>query len=317
MSIQLIDKIKQKNDGNFYLVDAVDVEYNKKSLIDALKAGDIIPAGGGTSAGTFHVANINIGSNTAFDSSKLTPSTVSAGDLIVDANGAFYTVAKVDGTTVTPSAALTADGGGTLGFKGAKGDKGEPGAQGPAGPQGPKGDAFTIAKTYASVAEMNADYRNADIPIGSFVVISTTNVNDADNAKLFVKGAKGYTYITDLSGATGMTGPQGPQGPKGETGAQGEKGATGAKGDTGPQGPQGVKGATGAAGAKGETGPAGPAGPTGATGPAGPQGEKGATGAKGADGNTITYGTSAPAAGATGKAGDMYIQSNGDLYIFE
>lgn len=42
-----------------------------------------------------------------------------------------------------------------------------------------------------------------------------------------------------------------------------------------------------------------------------------ATGAKGADGNTITYGTSAPAAGATGKAGDMYIQSNGDLYIFE
>lgn len=52
MSIQLIDKIKQKNDGNFYLVDAVDVEYNKKSLIDALKAGDIIPAGGGTSAGT-------------------------------------------------------------------------------------------------------------------------------------------------------------------------------------------------------------------------------------------------------------------------
>lgn len=73
MSIQLIDKIKQKNDGNFYLVDAVDVEYNKKSLIDALKAGDIIPAGGGTSAGTFHVANINIGSNTAFDSSKLTP----------------------------------------------------------------------------------------------------------------------------------------------------------------------------------------------------------------------------------------------------
>ena len=108
MSIQLIDKIKQKNDGNFYLVDAVDVEYNKKSLIDALKAGDIIPAGGGTSAGTFHVANINIGSNTAFDSSKLTPSTVSAGDLIVDANGAFYTVAKVDGTTVTPSAALTA-----------------------------------------------------------------------------------------------------------------------------------------------------------------------------------------------------------------
>ena len=269
MSIQLIDKIKQKNDGNFYLVDAVDVEYNKKSLIDALKAGDIIPAGGGTSAGTFHVANINIGSNTAIDYTKLHPSTGPAGDLIADANAAVYTAAKADGTTVTPSAALTADGGGTLGFKGAKGDKGEPGAQGPAGPQGPKGDAFTIAKTYASVAEMNADYRNADIPIGSFVVISTTNVNDADNAKMFVKNATQYAFVTAISGAQGIPGPAGPQGIQGPKGAPCE------------------------------------------------QGEKGATGAKGADGNTITYGTSAPAAGATGKAGDMYIQSNGDLYIFE
>ncbi|KFI92426.1 collagen alpha-1(XVI) chain [Bifidobacterium saguini DSM 23967] len=243
MPIQLIDKIKQKNDGTFYLVDAVDVEYNKKSLIDALKAGEIIPAGsGGTNAGTFHVASVNIGSNTAFDSSKLTPSTVAVGDLIVDANGDFYTVTAVEGTTVTPSAALTADAGGSLSLKGAKGDKGETGPQGPAGPQGEKGDAFSVAKTYASVAEMNADYKNPDIPIGSFVVISTSDVNDADNAKMFVKNDTQYAFVTDLSGAQGIQGPAGPQGeqgPQGETGPQGEKGADGApgaKGDTGQRG---------------------------------------------------------------------------------
>lgn len=236
MPIQLIDKIKQKNDGKFYLVDAVDVEYNKKSLIDALKAGEIIPAGGGSNAGTFHVANVNIGSNTQFDSSKLTPSEVAVGDLIVDANGDFYTVTAVEGTTVTPSAALTADGGGTLGFKGAKGDKGD---TGPAGPQGPKGDAFSVAKTYASIEEMNADYENADIPIGSFVVISTPDVDNADNAKMFVKNDTQYAFVTDLSGAQGIQGPAGPAGEKGAKGDPGEKGDTGpagAKGDTGQRG---------------------------------------------------------------------------------
>lgn len=237
MPIQLIDKIKQKNDGKFYLVDAVDVEYNKKSLIDALKAGEIIPAGGGGSnAGTFHVANVNIGSGTPFDSSKLTPSEVAVGDLVVDANGDFYTVTAVEGTTITPSAALTADGGGTLGFKGAKGDKGD---TGPAGPQGPKGDAFSVAKTYASIEEMNADYANADIPIGSFVVISTQDVDNADNAKMFVKNDTQYAFVTDLSGAQGIQGPAGPAGAKGDKGDKGETGATGpagAKGDTGQRG---------------------------------------------------------------------------------
>lgn len=37
MAIQLIDKIKQKNDGNFFLVDAADVEYNGESLEKALE----------------------------------------------------------------------------------------------------------------------------------------------------------------------------------------------------------------------------------------------------------------------------------------
>ena len=67
---------------------------------------------------------------------------------------------------------------------------------------------------------MNAGFASDGVKQGQFVLIDTGNVNDADNAKLYVKGTTAYTYLTDLSGATGMTGPQGPQGLKGETGAQ-------------------------------------------------------------------------------------------------
>lgn len=120
--------------------------------------------------------------------------------------------------------------------------------------------------------------RHVSVP-DSDQLIDTGNVNDADNAKLYVKGTTAYTYLTDLSGATGMTGPQGPQGLKGETGAQGVKGETG---------PQGLKGETGA------TGPAGK------------------------DGSQITSGAGAPATGKTGKTGDMYLDTTtGDLYIYE
>lgn len=242
MPIRLIDKIKQQNDGTFYLVDAVDVEYNGKSIIDALKAGDIITVGG-EGGPTFHVANINIGSSTPFDAAALTPQAVKAGDLIVDSHGDFYTVTKVDGTTVTPSAALTGEDG-ILSFKGPKGDKGDPGSKGDPGVQGPKGDAFTIAKTYASVDEMNKDYANADIPLGSFVIISTADVDDVDNAKMFIKSTEQYTFVTDLSGAQGIQGPAGPQG------APGAAGTPGAKGDKGDPGVQGVKGDTGQRGTR-------------------------------------------------------------------
>ena len=105
-----------------------------------------------------------------------------------------------------------------------KGPKGDTGAT---GPQGPAGEAFSVAKTYTSVAEMNAGYATDTVEIGQFVLIDTGNVEDEDNAKLYVKGSASYSYLTDLSGATGMTGPQGP------TGAKGEKGDTGAKGEKG------------------------------------------------------------------------------------
>lgn len=65
---------------------------------------------------------------------------------------------------------------------------------------------------------MNADFENAEVKEGQFVLINTGNIEDEDNAKLFVKGVTSYNYLTDLSGATGMTGPQGPEGPQGPPG---------------------------------------------------------------------------------------------------
>lgn len=92
------------------------------------------------------------------------------------------------------------------------------------GQKGDKGDAFSIAKVYNSVSAMNADYSNSEVKIGQFVVIDTGNVNDVDNAKLYVKGLSSYTYLTDLSGADGL---QGPQGQPGKDGNEGQKGNTG------------------------------------------------------------------------------------------
>ena len=104
---------------------------------------------------------------------------------------------------------------------------------GPQGIQGLKGDPFTVAKTFPSVADMEAGFDTDGIAEGSFVVIDTGNVEDDENARLYIKGVTAYSYITDLSGAQGMKGDpflyedftveqlealRGPQGEKGETG---------------------------------------------------------------------------------------------------
>lgn len=136
---------------------------------------------------------------------------------------------------------------GDTGAIGPKGDTGPQGATGDVGPKGEKGDTgegFSIFKTYASVAAMNAD--KANVQQGKFVLIAS-NTEDVDNAKLYVKGATDFTFLTDLSGAQGI---------------KGEKGNTGA---TGPQGPQGLKGDTGATGPQGSQGPKGDKGDTGET----------------------------------------------------
>lgn len=80
-------------------------------------------------------------------------------------------------------------------------------------PKGDTGEPFRIKKTYPSIDKMNLGfYTDDDVLEGQFVVIDTGNVNEEDNAKLFMKGKTGYVFITDLSGAEGLTGPPGPQG---------------------------------------------------------------------------------------------------------
>lgn len=108
-----------------------------------------------------------------------------------------------------------------------KGPKGDSGADGPQGPQGERGEPFSVAKIYSSVDEMNTGYGTDGVKIGQFVVINTGNVEDPDNATLWVKGESQYDFITDLSGAQGMTGPQGVQGIQGVKGDEGERGPAG------------------------------------------------------------------------------------------
>ena len=109
---------------------------------------------------------------------------------------------------------------GPQGIQGEPGVQGEQGAAGPQGEQGiqgiqgPKGDPFSIAKTYATIVAMVADYDNMNV--NDFVMISG-DISDPDNAKLFVKTdtedpTLKWHFVTDFSGATGIQGPVGPQG---------------------------------------------------------------------------------------------------------
>jgi len=113
------------------------------------------------------------------------------------------------------------------------------------------GDAFTIAKTYASVEAMQADYSNPEVGIGQFVMIDTGDVDNPEDSQLYLKGDTEWKFISDLSGAQGIQGLSAYQiavqegfvgseedwiaslkGEKGDTGDKGEKGDTGEKGDS-------------------------------------------------------------------------------------
>lgn len=81
--------------------------------------------------------------------------------------------------------------------------------RGPEGKRGETGKGFEISKTYASVLQMHADYGNPAVPLYGFVLIDTGNVDDEDNAKLFVKQDDGYQFLIDLSGSEGIKGERG------------------------------------------------------------------------------------------------------------
>ncbi len=81
--------------------------------------------------------------------------------------------------------------------------------RGATGERGATGKNFSIAKTYGSVDEMRAAFATDGLEEGSFVLISTKDVEDEDNAKLFVKTESGYNELSDLSGATGIQGETG------------------------------------------------------------------------------------------------------------
>jgi len=183
---------------------------------------------------------------------------------------------------------------------------GPPGARGATGVIGPSGQSFVIAKIYSSEAVLNLDTNPVEINAGEFAIISTANIDNLENGRLYLWTGVEYSFVADVSG------PSGPQGSTGSKGSTGSMGLTGSTGATGPQGIPGVfagQGATGSTGlpgspggATGSTGNMGLTGSTGATGPQGVYGSTGATGVIGATGSQGIKGSAGPV-GSTGSTG--------------
>lgn len=68
------------------------------------------------------------------------------------------------------------------------------------------GDAFTYKKEYPSVEAMEADWGTADVKLGEYVLINTNDVEDPDDAKVYLKTQEGWKFIVDLSGVQGIQG---------------------------------------------------------------------------------------------------------------
>ena len=68
------------------------------------------------------------------------------------------------------------------------------------------GDAFTYKKEYPSIEAMEADWGTADVKLGEYVLINANNVEDPDDAKVYLKTQNGWKFIVDLSGMQGIQG---------------------------------------------------------------------------------------------------------------
>lgn len=111
---------------------------------------------------------------------------------------------------------------GPQGIQGIDGPQGDRGPRGPEGPKGEPGEGFKLSKVYESVEAMQAGFATDGLPLGSFVVVNTGDVDDPDNAGVWCKGEDAYVFIVDISGMTGFDGPPGPRGPEGPPGPKGD-----------------------------------------------------------------------------------------------
>ena len=68
------------------------------------------------------------------------------------------------------------------------------------------GDAFTYKKEYPSIEAMEADWGPADVKLGEYVIINANDVEDPDDARVYLKTQNGWKFIVDLSGMQGIQG---------------------------------------------------------------------------------------------------------------
>lgn len=69
-----------------------------------------------------------------------------------------------------------------------------------------RGESFSISKVYDSVTKMENDAETT-FKEGDFCLINTENVEDPDDAKLYVRTKEGiWSFLVDMSGAIGFTG---------------------------------------------------------------------------------------------------------------
>lgn len=68
------------------------------------------------------------------------------------------------------------------------------------------GDDFTYKKEYPSIEAMEADWGATDVKLGEYVIINANDVEDPDDAKVYLKTQNGWKFIVDLSGMQGIQG---------------------------------------------------------------------------------------------------------------
>lgn len=74
----------------------------------------------------------------------------------------------------------------------------------------PRGDPFEIAVEYPSIADLTANTNptpSGYTPSNFDLAIITSNVEDADNAKLYIYNGSSWDFVSDMSGATGPMRP--------------------------------------------------------------------------------------------------------------